>query len=264
MINDPFFQSTSDYYLELAHVLINSLSVDKKLNLFIRETVIHSTKQLDYINTDSCIIFVPVELEQKDEVLPKLIVVFEVVGDNCCTHLVTTAKNNHEHFITTELLPNAKIKNYNLHELYSDSNIRRTLNKAKYYSHDKRLHNIYCKQYALALTTKLYKIPVGKGISPNNEDSDEKEYQKTIGDILDLFFDECDAEREIEKRVSNNSFRFDLTYYIPPFSDILWDQIREHSKSSHILIECKNSKEDGELIKAVSQVQKYFSSTTVG
>lgn len=261
MLNNPFYKVTSQYYLRIAYALLEKRRCGDHNKFHVREMSIPNTKDLENFDYKSCIVFSPTSKQLKNEIIPRLIIAFEttdICDNENCTYLVTTARNDFEQFIKNNIIPYATFENYNIYNLYECTETRRALNKLQNNFHDIQLHKYICRNYAVKLSEQLKETPAGK------ENGNDKKYENIVGDIFELFFDECDAQREAQKIVSNGSYRFDITYYIPPFEDILWDEIRTNAKSSHILIECKNSKEDGELIKAVSQIHKYFTSTMIG
>lgn len=138
--------------------------------------------------------------------------------------------------------------------VYENLNYRREarfeLDHADYF-----LHQQFLLDCAHQFSHELSSIPDGKGSF--------SEYETIVKKILDLFFDDLGIIGEQQKEIANRHSRLDICYYMQPRGCIFYNKLFKDTNSSHLIIECKNSKNSKELGKAISQVQKYFTMTNV-
>jgi hypothetical protein len=154
-----------------------------------------------------------------------------------------------------ELNLGTETKKYSVIEFYEKLETRREL--GRYISGtEKFLHQEFRNENAKKLINELRSIPPGI--------SHFSQYECVVQKILDQFFDDCNSISSKQRPVSAKSYRFDICYYIDRFGNRFWDEISKESSASHIIVECKNSDESAQLGTAVSQVQKYFTSTNSG
>lgn len=85
-----------------------------------------------------------------------------------------------------------------------------------------------------------------------------EEYEKVVKEILDFFFDFLIEDVQTQKSVSNAKQRIDILYRLSKFGDQHMFDFFPNENDRNIIVECKNSKASGELKKALSQVQRYF------
>lgn len=210
--------------------------------------------QFNEVQSDSilCILipeFPGNSLQKPIEILPPNILVVRCPGDKIGLGKIHTSKLpkfRQQH--------SPKEISYNVIDLYSNNSVRRFLQLHS--DSASSFNNLFRKIYALSLISGLENIPTGRDASES--------YEKQVKRILDYFFDDCDAIGEAQRTASNKSFRFDICYYIDLFKNDFWEKIRAQTDSTHLIVECKNSKDGKELGKAISQVEKYFTASNAG
>ncbi|WP_152436098.1 hypothetical protein [Aeromonas molluscorum] len=165
MFNNPFYKTTSGYYLRVAYALLEKKRCGDHNKFSVKEFSIPYIKNLENFDYKSCIVFTPTRKQLKNEKIPRLIVVFEtadIFDNGNCTYLVTTARNDFEEPIKENTLPYAIFESYSIYDLYECASIRRSLNRLTDNPHDIQLHKYICRNYAITLSEKLKKIPNGK------------------------------------------------------------------------------------------------------
>lgn len=85
-----------------------------------------------------------------------------------------------------------------------------------------------------------------------------EDYEKVVKEILDFFFDHLIEDVQTQRSVSNAKQRIDILYRLSKSGDQHMSDFFPNERNRNIIVECKNSKTEDELKKALSQVQKYF------
>lgn len=155
-----------------------------------------------------------------------------------------------------ERYPSLDVKKYSIIAIYEDTQLRRALGQANKSQTERVLHLELVKENKRRLIERLESTRPGK--------ENWQDYEDIVKDIFDQFFDDCLATSESQRSVSGSSFRFDLCYRINSYDDPAWERLRKETNASHIFVECKNSEKPQELVKAISQADKYFKATNVG